>query len=118
MADYLPLFDPGAAVTYATSADVTGGRLVEITGDRTVAHAGADSTKVVGVAARDTKSGDSVTVYSGGVQRPIAAGAVAAGDRVAAAADGKVATALTGTIGIALAAAEDGEIVQVRLHQA
>ena len=31
MADYLPQFSPGDAVTFTASADVTGGRLVEIT---------------------------------------------------------------------------------------
>lgn len=118
MADYLPLFNPGTAVTFTASADVTGGRLVEITGDRTVAHAAAASTKVAGVAGFDAAEGELVTVYSGGVQRPIAAGAIAAGDRVAAAADGKVATAETGTFGVALAAAADGETAQVRFHLA
>lgn len=118
MADYLPLFKPGAAVTFSASTAVTGGRLVEITGDRTVAHAAAASTKVAGIAAHDAAVGDHVTVYSGGVQRPVASGAIAAGDRVAPAADGKVATGTTGTIGLALAAAADGETVQVRFHLA
>lgn len=118
MADYLPQFSPGDAVTFTASADVTGGRLVEITGDRTVAHAAAGSTKVAGVAGFNAAEGELVTVYSGAVQRPIAAGAIAAGDRVAAAADGKVATAESGTIGLALAAAADGETASVRFHLA
>lgn len=118
MADYVPLFDPGAAVTFTASADVKGGRLVEVTGDREVGPAAAGSTKVAGVASFDATEGEVVTVYSGGVQRPVASGAVAAGDLVAAAADGKVATGTDNTIGLALAAASDGETAQVRFHQA
>lgn len=119
MADYLPLYNPGTAVTFTSSADVVGGRLVEITGDRTVAHAAAGSAKVAGIAGFDAADGELVTVYSSGVQRPTAAGAIAAGDSVEAAADGKVAVASTGTkIGLALAAAADGETVQVRFHLA
>lgn len=114
MADYSPLFTPGLDVTFTATAPVTGGRLVEITGDRSVAHATADSAKVAGIAAFDAATGELVTVHSGGVQRPIADGAIAAGDRVAAAADGKVATGTTNTIGLALAEAADGETVQVR----
>lgn len=118
MADYLPLFTPGASVTFTATAAVTGGRLVEITGDREVEHAAASSTKVAGIAGFDAAEGELVTVYSGGVQRPIASGDIAAGDRVAAAADGKVVTATTGTIGLALASAADGETVQVRFNLA
>lgn len=119
MADYLPLFNPGTAVTFTASADVVGGRLVEITGDRTVAHAAAGSAKVAGVAAFNAAEGELVTVYSGGVQRPVASGAITAGDSVEAAADGMVVTATTGTkIGLALAGAADGETAQVRFHLA
>ncbi|MBM6622663.1 DUF2190 family protein [Micrococcaceae bacterium RIT802] len=119
MADYLPLFSPGATVTYAASAAVAGGQLVEVTGDRTVGPAGADSAKVVGVAGFDAATGDNVAVYSGGVQRPTASGAIAAGAKVASAAAGKAQTlgALTNPIGIALAAAANGEPVQVKLDR-
>lgn len=117
MANYAPLFKPGAAVTYSVSADVTAGQVVELTGDRTVAPAAADSARVVGVAAFDAKVGDHVTVEDGGVQRPYASGAIAAGDLVAAAADGKVAAAgeAVNTLGIALAAAADGDLVQLKI---
>lgn len=119
MAQYTPLFQPGQAVTYTASADVVGGRVVEVTGDRTVAHAGAASVKVVGVAAHDAKSGESVTVFSGGVQRPTASGAIAAGAQVAAAATGLVATTADGTgrIGVALAAAASGQPVQTKFDR-
>lgn len=116
MADYSPLFKPGAAVTYSVSADVTASQVVELTGDRAVGPAGADSARVVGIAAFDAKVGEDVTVHDGGVQRPVAAGAIAAGDKVAAAADGKVATLgdATNPVGIALAAAADGAPTQIK----
>lgn len=114
MADYLPKFKPGQAITYTASADVTGGQLVEVTGDRTVGPAAADSAVTVGVAGFDAKAGESVTVYSGGVQTPRASGAIAARDRVGAAANGRVATAATVKIGTAIAAAADGEPAQIK----
>lgn len=118
MADYSPLFKPGAAITYSVSADVASGQVVALTGDRTVAPAGADSALVVGVAGFAAVVGETVTVHSGGVQRPLAAGAIAAGDKVASAAAGKVATlgASTNAIGIALAAAADGAPVQLKFQ--
>lgn len=118
MADYSPLFKPGAAVTYSVSADVTAGQVVELTGDRAVAPAGADSARVVGVAAFDAKVGDHVTVHDGGVQRPYASGTIAVGDKVAAAADGKVVTAgeAVNVLGIALAGAADGAPVQLKIQ--
>ena len=118
MADYSPLFKPGAAITYSVSADVTAGQVVELTGDRAVGPAGADSAKVVGIAAFDAVVGDHVTVHSGGVQRPYAAGAIAVGDKVASAASGKVATAgeAVNVLGIALAAAADGNPVQLKFQ--
>lgn len=114
MADYLPLFTPGAAVTFAAGANVTGGRLAAVAGDRIAVHATADSAKVVGVFAHDATEGDNVAVYSGGVQRPLASGAINAGDRVAAAADGTVSTTGTNKIGTALAAAADGALAQIK----
>ncbi|MEE6295191.1 capsid cement protein [Georgenia wangjunii] len=117
MADYTPLFKPGDAVTHTASADVTGGRVVEITGNRQVAAAGADSAKVVGVAGFDAQSGESVTVFSGGVQRPIAAGAITAGARVATGAGGTVSATGTNKIGTALAAAADGAAVPIQFDR-
>lgn len=117
MAEYLPLFTPGQAVTFTASAAVTGGQLVEVTGDRAVAPAAADSPSVVGVAGYDAAAGDPVTVFAGGVQQLVASGAIAAGDRVAAAADGAVATlgVATNPVGTALTAAADGATVQIKL---
>ena len=118
MADYLPKFKPGQSVTFTASADVTGGRLVAATGDRTVGPAGADSAAVVGVAGFDTKSGERVTVFTraGGVQQLTASGAIAAGAAVISAVAGKVATIGAGAnpIGLALeAAAADNDVIDV-----
>jgi hypothetical protein len=118
MADYLPKFKPGQAVTFTASADVTGGRLVAITGNRTVGPAGADSAAVVGVAGFDAKAGERVTVFTraGGVQQLTASGAIAAGVKVSSAAAGKIQTLGTtaNPIGLALeAAAADNDVIDV-----
>ena len=114
MAEYLPKFYAGDPFTCQVTDDVTGGQIVEVSGDRTVAPAAADSTKAIGVAGFDAATGDSVTVFVGGVQRPIAAGAITAGARVAVADDGKISATGTNTIGTALAAAADGEPAEIK----
>lgn len=118
MADYLPKFKPGQAVTFTASADVTGGRLVAVTGVRTVGPAAADSGAVAGVAAFDAKTGESVTVYTraGGVHPLVASGAIAAAAKVSSAAAGKIQTvgSTTNPIGLALeTAAADGDVIDV-----
>ncbi|PRI10924.1 DUF2190 family protein [Leucobacter massiliensis] len=118
MADYLPKFKPGQSVTFTASADVTGGRLVEVTGNRSVGPAGADSASVVGVAGFDAKAGERVTVFTraGGVQQLTASGPIAAGDKVSSAAAGKAQTLGTteNPIGLALeAAAADNDVIDV-----
>lgn len=118
MADYLPKFKPGQAITRTASATVTGGRLITVAG----AHAAADSTTWLGVASHDAANGDSVGVYCDGVQKLTASAAIAAGDRVKCAAAGKVATLTAGSdaydrlVGIALeAASADGDKILVKL---
>ena len=112
MTGYLPRHTPGDAITRTAGDDVIGGRLVDATG----AHADADSTTVIGVAAKDTPEGFPFTVYSGGVQHLTAASAVAVGDLIVAADDGKIAAAgeeaaPTTIVGIALAdGAADADI--------
>ena len=118
MADYLPKFTPGKAVTFAASADVIGGRLVAVTGNRTVGPATADSAVIVGVAGFDAVTAENVTVYTrpAGVQQLVASGAIAAGAKVISATAGKVATAGASLnfIGIALeAAAADLDVIDV-----
>ena len=64
MADYTPVFSGGVVpFTSTTSAAVTAGRLVAVSGAGTVAMAAADSLAVVGVAAHDAASGAKVTVW-------------------------------------------------------
>lgn len=118
MADYIPKFKPGQAVTFKASAAVTGGRLVAVTGPRTVGPAGADSAAVVGVAGFDAAIGDDVTVFTraGGVHSLVASAAIVAGAKVSAAATGKVQTigSTTNPVGIALdAAAADNDVIDV-----
>lgn len=118
MADYLPKFKPGAAVTFTASADVVGGRLVRVTGPRAVGPAGADAADVVGVAGFDAVAGDSVTVYCRptGVHQLVANGAITVGAKVISAAGGKASTVGAGAnpIGIALeAAAADLDVIDV-----
>lgn len=118
MADYLPLYLPGQAITAKTSADVVGGKAVCVSGSGTVANAAAAASLIVGVAAFDAKSGENVTYFGRGtVHRLAADGAVAAGAVVEAAADG-VATHTQGTndvrvFGVALTTAADGASVEI-----
>lgn len=116
MADYLPKFTPGQAVTFTAGATaVVGGRLVELSTANTVVPAGADSAKVIGVAGFDAKTGEHVTVYTraGGIHRLVASAAIAVGAKVIAAADGEIATIGAGAnpVGIALTAATDDQDV-------
>lgn len=95
-------------------ADLKAGQVVEISGDMTISPTSAASAKVLGVAMFDTKKGEACAVECEGLFKLVAAGAVTAGDHVTSAADGKVATGTTNTIGIALNTAADGENVFVK----
>jgi hypothetical protein len=119
MAEYSPKFPgTGAPITFQASATVTGGRLVENTGNGTVGPAGAASTKVVGVAAHDAASAGKVVVWPlpGIVHEVTGTGAISAGDNLAAGAAGVVAAIGAGTfgqlVGVAVAPAADGAIVR------
>lgn len=92
-------FPAGSPVTMTTGAAVTAGRLVKIDGaDRTVIHATAGAKAVVGVALQTSSaSGDRITVATGGVFSLVASGTVTRGDKLCAAASGKVRTASTKT---------------------
>lgn len=120
MTDYTPVFKPGQTITSTTSAAVTGQQLLEVTGDNTVGPAAAGSLKVVGQAAHDAASGAKVTIHAPGrpVCEAVASGAIVAGERLKAAAAGKVAKYVDGTdaatlvIGLALAGAADTATVR------
>ena len=128
MAEYLPLYKPGREITRDASAAITGGQLVGVSGSGTVAPTTASQASWVGVAGFDAASGDKVTVYTGGVQRITASGAVTAGDQLVAAASGQVSTlAATATavaadinnaravVGTALTTAASGALVEVQM---
>lgn len=116
MAEYLPKFIPGQAITLTASTKIVAGQLLEVTGAGTVGVAGADSAKVVGVAGVDTASGERLTVYRGGVQRLVAAGAITAGAAVYAAAAGKIQATGTNKVGLALTSAgKQGDIVDIAI---
>lgn len=116
MADYLPLFDnDDEVITRTASAAILGGQLVRVSGNGTVAPTTAAADDWLGVAGFDAASGDLVSVFSSGVQRPVASGAITAGATVVSAASGRVAAGSgVGAVGIALAAAADGALVEVR----
>ena len=107
MADHLPVFAPGKNPSYPASAAVTGGRLVMVSGASTVAHAVLNTDKWVGAAAQDCPQNGTVSIWRGGVQKLLASGAVAAGDRVGPAANGMVSTAATTKCGTAITAGTD-----------
>jgi len=118
MAEYLPLHDDGDSFTRVASASITGGQLVRVSGSNTVAPVSAASADWLGVAAFDANSGDNVTIYCGGVQRPVASGAVTAGDVLVGAASGQVTTNATPGAGqqvaIALTTVASGATVEAK----
>lgn len=130
MPEYIPLFAPGRALTRTASAAITGGQLLGITGTGTVAPTTAAQSSWVGVAGYDAAVNDSVTIYSNGVQRLTASGAITAGDSVVAAAAGQVSTLapvttptaadVTSTraiVGTALTSAASGAVVEIQMDR-
>lgn len=122
MAEYLPLYKPGATITRQASATITAGQLVIVTGSGTVGPGSAATHLWLGVAAHDAVSGDKVTIHCGGVQRLVAAGGITAGVPVEAAAAGAVATKTIAAgetdlqvVGIALTTALDTALVEVAM---
>lgn len=121
MADYLPLHKPGQAITRAASATITAGQLVSVSGAGTVAPSAAADVPWLGVASKDTASGDTVAVFCGGTQRLVAGtGGVTAGQLVHAGATGTVITHTNGTtdylvVGVALTTATATNLVEVQL---
>ena len=120
MANILPRFEPGHAITQTASAAIIGGRLVRITGNRRVAHAGAAAVDVYGVALNDAAAEAELGVQREGIFELTAVGAIAAGAQVIAAADGRVATrgaaAAEQVVGIAQEAIADGGRGEVALQ--
>ncbi len=120
MGEYVPYKFPGDSFGLTASAAITGGQLVEVTGNMTGGPAGALSTKVVGVASNDAASGAAIALFREGIQWLTATGAIAAGDQVCCAAGGTVQTigansAFT-VIGVALEAIANGASGRVSLR--
>ena len=98
MAEYVPVYTGDVKpFTATTSAAVTGGRVAAVSGNGTVAHAGAASTVACGVFAFDAASGARVTVWplEGVIHELEASGAITAAAGVETAANGQVATVTT-----------------------
>lgn len=115
MADHLPKFKPGQAVTFTAGGAITGGQVVEVgAADRAVVVASAASAKAIGTAGHDATTGDHLVVHlAGPVDTAKAAATIARGAQVEAGADGTVQTATTGyVLGIALTAAAEGDVVE------
>lgn len=107
MGDYTPVIESGDQFTLVTSAAVTGGQLVESTGDGTVGPAGAASLKVIGVAAHDAASGAQLSIYGLFTTHETVAGTggISAGNNVQAGAAGTVVTttaALLASFGVCI----------------
>lgn len=125
-----PLFQSGdPEPTMTTTVAVVAGRLVEVSGARSIRPAAAASRAIMGVAKQTGSAvGDKVSVITGGVVMIVAQGAVAAGDQVGpgAAGDGRVSTVAAGAtadvarsiVGLALAAAADAAECPVLLRLA
>jgi predicted RecA/RadA family phage recombinase len=88
---------PDGPLTLTTSAAVTGNTCLAISGDETVATAGAATNKFIGIAAFDAASGASVTVLTEGVYDLPSSGTIAAGVPVECGAAGVVVAHTEGT---------------------
>lgn len=77
-------------MTVASGQSVTGGQMVELTGDRTVRAGQADSVVACGVAVYDGSAGDKVAVATDGVWPLVASGSITQGQRLVCAASGAV----------------------------
>jgi hypothetical protein len=93
---------PGDFMTFTAGAAIVGGNVVYLSADRTVQKAAVlNEPRVIGVAIHSAASGDTnLTVCGDGVWPLVAAGAIAAGDNVVAAA------AVAGTVSTRIAPAD------------
>lgn len=121
MGDWLPRFSYEKPVPMTTSAAVTGGQLVYISGNGTVAPTSGASTLAFGIAAMDDAIGGNViTVYRACIGTIAASGSIAAGAAIIPAASGAVATIASDTTydqvcGQAISAAASG-VVEISLR--
>ena len=121
MGAYIPAFFPGDTLTLTTSAAVTAGQLVAVSGSNTIAATSAATAAWLGVAAQDDLvGGNQIAVYTEGIHILAASGSISAGDAVVSAAAGAVATIASDTtydqvVGVAINAAANG-VVTVKLR--
>lgn len=122
MSDYVPVAE-GGPYSYTASATITGGQLLELTGDNAVGPAAVTSAKVVGVAAFDAASGAKVTTYSIDKlhETLVASGqSLTAGNPVKAGASGTVQEYIVGTdainsfLGVCVQGATAGNLARWR----
>ncbi|MCG7596351.1 DUF2190 family protein [Mycobacterium sp. PSTR-4-N] len=118
MAEHTPHYLPADRLPRTTSADVTGGQVVYVSGNDTVAPTSAATSAWLGVAGHDAASGKQVVVYTEGVHLLNASGAIAAGALVIPAANGAVADQSTPSaandvqvVGTALSAAANSKVL-------
>ncbi|MDV7194615.1 DUF2190 family protein [Mycolicibacterium fortuitum] len=117
MAEQTPAYFPADRLPRTTSASVTGGQVLVVSGNDTVAPSAAANEAWLGVAGHDAANGAQVVVYTVGVHQVPASGSIAAGKPVIAAAAGAVAAFTTGTdkpeqiVGTALSAAANSKVV-------
>lgn len=117
MSDYIPMYEPAHRLSLPVSAAVTGGQVLVISGNRTVAPSSAASGAWIGIAAHDQATvGGLVTILRPGVHDLAASGSIAAGARVCAAAAGAVADFASGTdfsqvLGKAISPASGGRVL-------
>ena len=114
MAEYAPVYYEADRFPAVTSAAVTAGQCLIVSGSGTVAKSAGADASFLGIAAFDAASGDTVTVLSDGIHLLAASGSISAGNLVTTAASGAVA-AHSGTnystiIGVALADAADSKV--------
>ena len=119
--DYTPVYDAdGDPFTLTTSAAVTAGQVLVVSGSGTVGPSAGASAVAIGIAGSDAASGARVMVYPlDAVHECVAAAGITAGDGITSAASGQVTTAVVGTaaaagtlIGIALTTATTGNKVR------
>lgn len=116
--DYAPKYLYADQATATTSAAVTAGQTLVVSGDGTVGPAGADAI-CIGVAAQDAASGARLSYFPRGkVHITETAGAVVAGNNAFTAAAGTVDD--TGTaankIGVFMTSAASGELAEWMEH--
>lgn len=117
MAEHTPHYLPADRLPRTTSAAVTGGQVLVVSGNDTVAPIAAPNEAWIGVAAHDAANGAQVVVYTEGVHLVGATGAITAGKPVIGGTGGTVAAFANGTdepeeiIGIALSAAASSKVL-------